>query len=242
MRAGAMFTASPDRTADRAAVASGLLALTKLDNADLAVVLLLDLWGEDRNALDETAVLVIDAALRSADPKAQLVAAEVLCRNAERLGASQSLHWPYTIDGCWNPAFLPKTKLLLVEALLNMAVRGEEQTQNALRSVAVRLYGMWEDPDPRFKGCLGTLIEAIVPRLRELGYTDFMQGRRKIHLSDFEAAANTATANPDGFLDQLVQARVRSLRDWANGCEKVDLGHGALATSVSNPMRAVTLS
>lgn len=38
--------------------------------------------------------LVVDAALRSGKPNAQLVAAEVLCRNSEHLDPCQSTHWP----------------------------------------------------------------------------------------------------------------------------------------------------
>ncbi|MGH3796415.1 MAG: hypothetical protein ACRDSP_16165 [Pseudonocardiaceae bacterium] len=73
MRAGALFSSADQRAADPAAIASGLLALTRLDHADLAVALLVDLWSDgDENAAnkgkkvaDETAVLVIDAALKS---------------------------------------------------------------------------------------------------------------------------------------------------------------------------------
>jgi hypothetical protein len=64
-----------------------LLALTKLDNVDLAVALLVDFWlpGVEEMISDEAAILVVDAALRSGRPNAQLVAAEVLCRNAANL-------------------------------------------------------------------------------------------------------------------------------------------------------------
>jgi uncharacterized protein with von Willebrand factor type A (vWA) domain len=70
---------------------------------------------------DETAVLVISDALAAADkPAAQLVAAELLCRNALRLDPCQSLHWPAAVDGCWVPLLVPKAKVLVVEALVRM--------------------------------------------------------------------------------------------------------------------------
>jgi hypothetical protein len=134
MKAGALFNATSGSPADPAAVASGLLALTELGRADLAVALLVDLWDESDRAAspapatrqavsDETAVLVIDAALRSDRASAQLVGAELLCRNARRLDPCQSLHWPSSVDGMWNPQFGVKTKVLLVEALVRSASR-----------------------------------------------------------------------------------------------------------------------
>lgn len=174
MQAGTLL-ASPDQPAS---AASGLLALTELGQADLAVALLVDLWSVERHQVStETAILVIDAALRSkTKPKAQLVGAELLCRNAMRLNSGQSLHWPSVIDGGWDPQFAPKTKFLLLEALLMSTTRPMDR--NSLRSVAVRLYGIWSiDPDPNVKGCVGTVLCELIGALESLRYTDFMQGR-----------------------------------------------------------------
>ncbi|MFE9959223.1 hypothetical protein [Micromonospora sp. NPDC005299] len=108
-RAGALFGPADSVDVHLASAASGLLALTKLDQADLAVVLLVDLWSGDKGAIStEAAVLVIDAALqRRNDPKAQLIAAELLCRNATRLDSCTPLHWPSAADRCWDPVFGP---------------------------------------------------------------------------------------------------------------------------------------
>ena len=140
MRAGQLISPTESGSAHPAAMASGLLALTKLDYADLAVALLVDLWAEEgeeeqKRISDETAILVIDAALRSTSLNAQLVAAELLCRHATKLTISQSLHWPSAVDGSWNPDFKPKTKLLIVEALVRMAT-ASEPNEGALRSAA----------------------------------------------------------------------------------------------------------
>jgi hypothetical protein len=96
MRAGESFSSSSSGPVSSASVASSLLALTKLDNVDLAVALLVDFWlpGVEENISDEAAILVVDAALRSGKPNAQLVAAEVLCRNSVHLDPRQSTHWP----------------------------------------------------------------------------------------------------------------------------------------------------
>src|SRR5205809_863393 len=73
------------------------------------------------------------------------------------------------------------------------------------------------------------------------GYTDFMQGNQKVMLSDLRAAADTATANPDGFLDRLVADRSRRLREWATTCDRIDLGQGSLATATQSPIPSTSV-
>jgi hypothetical protein len=196
MRAGTLFN-DDGRVAAPAAAASGLLALTELGRADLAVALLVDLWddghtmgtrptwttrtartartarfavlkrltvvrqqdqantelGPERlqpgdeattttpRVSNEVAVQVIDAALRCGRPSAELVAAELLCRNARRLDIRQSLHWPSAVDGQWDESFGNKTKLLVVDALVRMALT-RTPDESALQSLAVRLFGI----------------------------------------------------------------------------------------------------
>ena len=198
----------------------------------------MDFWSDDREKVStETAILVIDAALRSkAQRNAQLVAAEILCRNARRLDACQSLNWPSAIDGCWDYRFGPKTKFLLIEALINMTL-SKPVNESALRSIAVRLYGIWaNDPDERLQGCIGTLISALMPKLEGLGYADFIQGNKKVMLSDLRKAADSATQNPDGFLDRIVKDRFAKLTDWADSCSShsVEVQSGALAAVAYN--------
>lgn len=232
MRAGGLFSAADADHAHPAALASGLLALTKLDQAGLAVALLVDLWSRDSKKIShETAILVIDAALRSDQPNAQLVAAELLCRNAKELDPCQSLHWPSAVDGCWVPSFGPKTKLLLLDALVLMS-KSRAVTENALRSLAVRLYGIWRDDDnEHVKGCVGMLIDALIAPLEGLGYTDFMQGNQEVMLRDLKTAADGAAVNPDAFLGRLVAQRRKELTTWAAEC-RTDAEPGGLAAAV----------
>jgi hypothetical protein len=236
MRAGALFSSADGHPADPAAVASGLLALTKLDHADLAVALLTDLWlgsaGSGQRVEHETAVLVIDEALRTDIPKAQLVAAELLNRNAKRLSPCQSLHWPSVIDGRWNKRFGPKTKLLLLDALVKMAL-ASPVSEDALRSVAVRLYGVWkaEVGDDRIRGCVGRLISAVYDDLERLGHKDFLAGNEKVLLSDLKTAAESATNNPDGFLDRMVGDRCTCLRKWSAACQLTEAKDICLAAA-----------
>src|SRR5215831_12438207 len=220
MRAGDLFSAKGSEPVDPASIASGLLALTRLDHAELAAALLVDFWSDGQEKVStETAVLVIDAALRSkAQRNAQLVAAEILCRNALRLDACQSLNWPSAIDGCWDNEFGPKTKFLLIEALTKMTL-SKPVTENSLRSVAVRLYGIWRD-DPELQGCIGRLISALIPKLNALGYADFIHGNKTVMLADLVEAADSATRNPDGFLDRVVEDRFKKLTEWASSCSR----------------------
>jgi hypothetical protein len=186
MQAGKLLSGAAGETPTPEVTASGLLALTKLDQEVLAVTLFVDLWDDGRNRVSsEAAVLVIDAALRSDNPAAELVAAEVLCRNATRLNPGQSLHWPCAVEGAWNDCFSARTKLLIVEALIKMTLAGPKN-ESALRAVAVRLYGIWDGEDPgsvegkRVRGCIGKLLNAVIPSLREVGYQEFVQGNRPI--------------------------------------------------------------
>jgi hypothetical protein len=243
MRAGQLVSSKDGLSVDRAAAASSLLALTRLDQAGLAVAMLVDLWdgGKDKVST-ETAILVIDGALRSDQRNAQLMAAELLCRNARNLEACQSLHWPSVIDGGWDPRFGDKTKLLLFEALLDMTLT-TTPNENALRSVAVRLYGVWAAEaamagrskgasHARVMGCVGTLIKAILPQMEVLGYTDFIQGDSRVTLKDFAAAAATAADNPDEFLHRIVARRAEELIAWSLLCDCVDLFQGSIASAV----------
>lgn len=242
MRAGESFSSPSPQSVAPASIASSLLALTKLDNVDLAVTLLVDFWSpsSDRRVSDEAAILIVDSALRSGKRTAQLIAAELLCRNSEHLDPCQSLHWPSFIDGCWDRTFGPKTKLLLVDALVLMALAKKPVNEGALRSVAVRLYGIFDgDPDSNVRGCVATLIDALVPALRNLGYKDFMQGNRKVMLADLEDAAQYAKPNDDDFLARMVKQRSDALRAWATPCTgtdtNVELAPGALALATTNP-------
>ncbi|MEO6121354.1 MAG: hypothetical protein ABIW46_05225 [Acidimicrobiales bacterium] len=233
MRAGSLLNSTSTGPADAAAVGAGLLALTQLGHADLAVALLVDLWvpGEVDRVSTETAVLVLNGALASDHGNAQLIAAELLCRNATRLDPCQSLHWPSSIDGQWSDGFGPKTKLLLVDALVRMTYTSKAN-ENSLRSISVRLYGIWkDDPDPRVKGCVGTLIAALLPAVKGLGYSDFMSGSRAVTLEQLEAAAAGAMANPDGLLERLVADRSTILAKWSSHLEGILTRPGSLATA-----------
>ena len=161
----------------------------------------------------------MDAALRTSDkPNAQLIAAELLCRNSAQLDPCQSLHWPSYIDGCWDYSFGRKTKLLLVDALTLTALAKKPVNEAALRSIAVRLYGIFVgDLDERFKGCVATLIKSLLPALRNLGNADFIQGNQEVMLEDLEEAAKSAKANDDDYLARIlvtVRAGAHRFTPW----------------------------
>jgi hypothetical protein len=253
MRAASLFGPVGDTPSTPAASASGLLALTQLGRADLAVALLVDLWSVGPRSVPfatgvsppggpvpdgappdtdgsgsvstETAVLVINAALEAHElPNAQLVAAELLCRNATRLDPCQSLHWPASIDGRWLPDLATAAKLLVIEGLHRMTTRSPAN-ENALRSLAVRLYGVWNgDPNERVRGCVGTLINAILPALERLRYTEFLQAGETVSLDQLRTAAMSARTNPDGFLDKMVRENSSELRRWSMQCRSCEFG------------------
>jgi hypothetical protein len=263
INAASLFEPTIDATASAARSAAGLLALTQLGQADLAVALLADLWNPPaRQPLHdqatgipvllmpseeyvsqakadtetsigvsaETAIQVINAALMTKDPNAQVIAAELLCRNASILDISKAIHWPSEINGKWDPGLPVAAKLLIVDALVHMALASNET--NALRELAVRLFSIWEnDPQPRVKGCIGELIKAILPDLQRLGYTEFMPdfGQRLIEFNDMKEAADSASPHPDGYFEQLVADRSARLTQWAHGLTTLSTAEGRLA-------------
>jgi hypothetical protein len=247
MRAGELLSGAAGECPAPEVTASGLLALTKLDQEGLAVTLLVDLWNEERNRVSsEAAILVIDAALRSDKPAAELVAAEVLCRNATRLDSHQSLHWPCAVEGAWDRNFSARTKLLIVEALIRMTLAGPRD-ESALRAVAVRLFGIWDGEDPdtiegkRVRGCIGKLLKAVLPSLRGVGYQEFVQGNRVVTLDQLSQAADSAKSNPDGFLDHLSDQYACDLDSWGQSCvsqaaNQSELPHLASAECGSQPI------
>lgn len=248
IRAADLFALpSNDGVASAAMSASGLLALTRLDFADLAVALLVDLWVPERRPFPqpkvdahdtfgvstETAIQVINAALESCEPDAQVTAAELLCRHADTLDICNSLHWPSSVNSAWIPELPVTAKLLIVDALVHMAL-ASTHTKNALRELAVRLYGISvRDPEPRVKGCIGTLMKAIIPAVHELGYTDFMTGPGYgfITLKQMEDVAAKASHHPDGYFEMIVKDRSERLAAWSQDCTTPSFSPGMLATA-----------
>ena len=82
---------------------------------------------------------------------------------------------------------------------------------------------------------MGKLICALTPTLASFDYTDFMQGNQKVMFSELEEAARSATENPDGFLDRIVEDRYKRLQKWAASCtrQSLDLRNGALADAAN---------
>lgn len=244
MQAGQLI-APPDGTpASPAAVASGLVTLTKLNQHELAVSLLVDLWSvrlaDDGShltstscqAAHEVAILVINGALSSECRNAQLMAAELLCRNATRLTATQSLHWPAVIDGVWRPQFAPRTKLLLVEALVNMTTCPKKPADEAaLRSIAVRLHGVSEDTQPKVKACVGKLINALLPALRRCKSREFAHAGVIVCIDKLEKAASYPPDNPDGYLSELSDRLAGRLGEWAATATGIPTDPGCLAAA-----------
>jgi hypothetical protein len=247
MKAGQLITptdAGSTDLANPAALASGLLALANLNQAELAVSLLVELWSDkvdndgetyknDSNRVaNEIAILVINRALCSDSPSAQLVAAELLCRNAEKLTGTQSLHWPAVLDGGWRPDFGNRTKLLLVEGLVNMTICPKKPADEAaLRAIAVRLYGISQDPETRVKACTGKLIKALLPSLERCKSREFAQGNVMVDIDCLRHAAAHPTDNPDSYLSGLSDQLADKLREWAKDATGIPTNKGFLATA-----------
>lgn len=155
----------------------------------------------------------------------------MLCRNASKLDICNSLHWPSAVNSAWIPELPVTAKLLIVDALVHMAL-ASDQTRNALRELAVRLYGISHgDPEPRVKGCIGNLMKAIMPAVRALGYTDFMKGpgHGYVTLEQMEQVADKASRHPDGYFETIVEDRCEKLAKWSQHCTELSFSPGRLA-------------
>lgn len=233
MKAGSLLSpAAKDVPVSPAAAASGLLALAELGRSRLAVAMLVDLWPKGIVS-EETAILVINRALSGGQEDASLVAAEVLCKNASRLDPVKSAHWPSILDQQWVPHAPMQTKILLIEALVEMST-AKAKSLNALRSFSLRLYGIWErERDQPVKGCVANLICALVPALQRSPLKTFLYDGRELHVSDFEEAAATAKRNPDDYFARVTDCRKEQLQEWASHCLQrgIETNAGALAAA-----------
>ena len=159
------------------------------------------------------------------------MAAQLSCRNARTLDICNSLHWPSSVNSAWIPKLPVTAKLLIVDALIHMAL-ASEHTQNALRELAVRLYGIATgDPEPRVQGCIGTLMKAILPAVEGLGYKDFMKGpgHGLVTLKEMKHVAAKASHHPDGFFEMMVKDRSEKLEHWSKECKVLSRSAGKLA-------------
>ena len=173
MEAGKLLSPASGMKVSPAAAASGLLALTDLGKSKLAVSMLVDLWAGNR-VPPEVAVLVIDKALATRDDSTAHIAAEVLSQNAQKLDPTKSAHWPSVLDESWVAGASEKTKILLVEALIEMSTNTivHEPDLHALRSFTLRMMAMHEkEGSGDLRHCLARLVGAVVA-----GFEDDVDG------------------------------------------------------------------
>jgi hypothetical protein len=223
-----------------AAAASALLSLTHMQMTNLAVTILFDLWSDEGGCVSkETAILVVDSALRDMQyPNGQLMAAELLCVHAQSLNPCKSVDWPRSIDGTWIEHLPMRAKLLVIEALVRMTCNSRP-TENALRSITVRLMGAFkgETENTRAQGCLGVLISAVEPAMCDVmkkgQYRDVMWGSGTTTIEEIQEAARSASPNPDGYLARLVKHYKTELEIWSDkAATELEISPGSLGTSV----------
>lgn len=171
----------------------------------------------------ETAILVIDAALSSDDANAHLIAAELLCRHAADLNPCASLHWPSSVNGRWNADFAPRTKVLLVDALVHMAVNSPP-TESALSTTAARLYCAWdkEPDDSHPRRCIGLLLNGMQAAIERMPYEYLLHGTLRIPKAKIDEAAGTCdtATEAEDIMHKLAIDLRRKLESWASQCHE----------------------
>lgn len=219
----AEIVGSAERGGD-AAVTAALLALCDLGQAELAVALLFDLWdGTEKRISTDAAVLVVDKAFSDRhERRAQMLAAELLCRNAASLDPSKSTHWPHRLDGEWDPEMWPYTKLLVFDALISMTTT-PKPTDNSVAAFAVRLYGAWTcDGDPRVRYCLRKLAEALPSAITARGYEAVMHAGHAVTVGQLTHMQDEVLEKPQDALGRLISSRAEEVARWAGRCEGLD--------------------
>jgi hypothetical protein len=225
MQAADLFDrgAGVDANTHPAATAAALLSLTQMQMTSLAVTILFSLWstGSRHSVTTGTAILVIDSALLDREnPSGQLMAAELLCLRARSLDPCNSVEWPHSIDGGWIDDLPMRARLLVVEALVRMTCNSKP-SENALRSIAVRLMGAYkgESGNVHAQECLGVLIKAIEPAMCDVmergDYKEVMWGSGRTTIKEIQDAAQSAKPNPDGYLARLVKHYETGLETWS---------------------------
>jgi hypothetical protein len=222
MEAGRLLSPSEGTKASRAAAASGLLALADLGRSKLAVAMLLDLWASDVVS-PEVAILIVDKALASGDDATAQIAAEVLCQNAHKLDPTKPAHWPTTLDTHWIPKASEKTKILLIESLIEMSTSShpDNPSINALRAFAVRIVFIHQrEPRDHFRKCIAGFAMAIMPAFTPGNdlVLDFHDGSTHIDIDTLGRVARDFDENPDTFYRDITKRRRDDLCKWAHCC------------------------
>jgi hypothetical protein len=189
---------------------------------------------------------VIDKALATGDDSTAHIAAEVLSQNAQKLDPTKSAHWPSVLDESWVAGASEKTKILLVEALIEMSTNTvvHEPDLNALRSFTLRMMAMHEkERSGDLRHCLAGLVGAVA-----VGFEDdvdgdrlsivFIDGRLRadrevVRRIGKERADNTdrgdvggaddaaaASRMRDTFYQQIEKARRSQIANWAKQCRR----------------------
>jgi hypothetical protein len=240
MEAGRLLSPSEGAVATPAAAASGLLALADLGRSKLAVAMLLDLWGKDAVS-SEVAILIIDKALACGDDATAQIAAEVLCQNSHKLDPTKPAHWPTVLDSHWMPHATEKTKILLIESLVEMSTNStlSRPSVNALRAFAIRIVFIHNhEHHGHFRKCIAGFAKAIAPALDpdldpSAEQFQFYDGGKQIDFTTLERVAQDFKANPDSFFADITSRRRNDLEAWARKCreEGVVTKAGALASA-----------
>ena len=240
MEAGKLLSSADGAVTSPAAAASGLLALADLGRSKLAVAMLLDLWGKDAVS-SEVAILIIDKALACGDDATAQIAAEVLCQNSHKLDPTKPAHWPTVLDTHWMPHATEKTKILLIESLVEMSTNStlSKPSVNALRTFAIRIVFIHDhEHHGHFRKCIAGFAKAIAPALDpgsdpSTQQFEFYDGGKQIDFTTLERVARDFKANPDTFFADITHRRRDDLEAWALKCreEGVVTKAGALASA-----------
>jgi hypothetical protein len=200
LNAAKVLTPAADSPPAPETSATALLSLADLEQLELAMILLNELWPCGRVS-NESAILLVDKALQARERPAQRIAAEMLWYQSVRLDARASTDWPRCIDGRWpndrrhgddrrTAQLGPLSRLFLLDAMLKMTLT-QKVDKDTLSALAVRIFAVCEaEDDPDLQRIATAILGILLPALEHLSLTRFLHADIYVPMSELRRAAS----------------------------------------------------
>lgn len=214
--------------------ATALLSLADLDQIELAIVLLYEAWPLD-GLSNESAVLLVDKALRSRSRSAQRLAAELLWRQAAKLDARTSTDWPRCVDARWpadgrpgddrrTPELGVLTRLFLFDGMLKMTLT-QVVDKDTLSALAVRVSSVYQaERDIHLREAASELLGLLMPDLCALRLSALLHADVTVSMDALRSMARAPTESNKPVSEPIQLAmrdRFDQVRLWLRTCEPI---------------------
>jgi hypothetical protein len=170
--------AQNNKDAPSSQIDGALLALVSLDEIDLALALLSELWKKEKVS-QHAAEVILRQAFVSGDDDARTAAADILGQNADQLSSQEYYFWPVPSSG-WRADFPPNVRFSMVYAAAQWLE--SQLTMDVKRGVHLRLpeasaplYEALKDENEDVVGIAAAALRPLMKRLHG-GYWTYLNG------------------------------------------------------------------